>query len=114
MDGFLRTVFIFIVSHLLLSFWEHVLNTCPQTGEERPAAAPAHDASTKESPPPSKIIIPCLYRRSHTFLTSITIMKLAILLSTLAVAAGFAPQSQPRQMTSLAMSDDLISGTVKW
>jgi len=41
-------------------------------------------------------------------------MKLAILLSTLAVAAGFAPQSQPRQMTSLAMSDDTISGTVKW
>eukprot|EP00574_Skeletonema_japonicum_P004813 CAMPEP_0201726984 /NCGR_PEP_ID=MMETSP0593-20130828/10566_1 /ASSEMBLY_ACC=CAM_ASM_000672 /TAXON_ID=267983 /ORGANISM="Skeletonema japonicum, Strain CCMP2506" /LENGTH=119 /DNA_ID=CAMNT_0048218591 /DNA_START=58 /DNA_END=417 /DNA_ORIENTATION=+ len=41
-------------------------------------------------------------------------MKLAILLSTLAVAAGFAPQIQPRQMTSLSMSEDLISGTVKW
>jgi len=40
-------------------------------------------------------------------------MKLAILLSTLAVAAGFAPQSQPRQMTSLSMSE-LKTGTVKW
>ena len=41
-------------------------------------------------------------------------MKFAILLSVLSAAAGFAPQSQPRQMSKLFMSDDLKTGTVKW
>ena len=84
-----------------------------------------HPPAKKMSKPPSYDATTLIHHKTTTTSSSnnnknnkptnyITTMKLAVLLSTLAVAAGFAPQSQPRRIVSLSMSDDLVTGTVKW
>jgi hypothetical protein len=77
-------------------------------GDGRTAAVPTTKKWLTRSNPSKE------HHLYHYFTLLQSTMKFIVLLSTLAVAAGFAPGLVGRQSNALFMAEDTKTGTVKW